>query len=114
MAYEKIATCCYCGTRAALVLAGKKSHELACSSCGAPLHDLKRLPSAKGKTKDKRAVQLEESAQPLSGFLTTLNNEAQLRAMRKKKVKSKGKKRRKGAMSRLFEEAFDVIEDIFD
>ena len=40
----KIATCCYCGTRAALVLSGKTRHELACSSCGAPLHELKKLP----------------------------------------------------------------------
>jgi len=41
---NKIVTCCYCGTRAALVLTGKTRHELACSSCGAPLHDLKMLP----------------------------------------------------------------------
>ena len=33
----KIATCCYCGTRAALVLTGKHRHELSCSGCGAPL-----------------------------------------------------------------------------
>jgi hypothetical protein len=32
----KIATCCYFGTRAALVL-DRARHELACSSCGAPL-----------------------------------------------------------------------------
>ena len=42
----KIATCCYCGTRAALVLTGRDRHELACSSCGAPLHDLKMLKAA--------------------------------------------------------------------
>ena len=44
MVAQKIATCCYCGTKAALVLRGKDSHELSCGSCGAPLHDLKRLP----------------------------------------------------------------------
>ena len=43
MVAQKIATCCYCGTKAALVLRGKDSHELSCGSCGAPLHDLKRL-----------------------------------------------------------------------
>ena len=32
----KVATCCYCGTKAALVLRGEKRHELTCSSCGAP------------------------------------------------------------------------------
>ena len=44
MPARKIATCCYCGTRAVLVLRGKERHELSCSSCGAPLHDLKMLP----------------------------------------------------------------------
>ena len=41
----KIATCCYCGTRAVLALAGRRRHELACPSCGAPLAHLKRLRS---------------------------------------------------------------------
>ena len=40
----KIATCCYCGTRAALVLRGEGRHELSCASCGAPLHLMKNLP----------------------------------------------------------------------
>ena len=40
---SKIATCCYCGSRAALVLKGKVRHELACSNCGAPLHEMKML-----------------------------------------------------------------------
>ena len=44
MVAQKIATCFYCGTKAALVLRGKVIHELSCGSCGAPLHDLKRLP----------------------------------------------------------------------
>jgi len=44
MVAQKIATCCYCGMKAALVLRGKDSHELSCGSCGAPLYDLKRLP----------------------------------------------------------------------
>ena len=43
----KIATCTYCGTRAALVLKGNTRHELACQACGAPLHDLKRLPEGR-------------------------------------------------------------------
>lgn len=44
MVAQKIATCCYCGTKAALVLREKDSHELSCGSCSVPLHDLKRLP----------------------------------------------------------------------
>jgi hypothetical protein len=43
MPATKIATCTYCGTRAALVLTGETRHELACQACGAPLHDLKKL-----------------------------------------------------------------------
>jgi len=39
----KIATCSYCGTRAALVLTGGGRHELSCASCGAPLHQMKAL-----------------------------------------------------------------------
>ena len=50
----KIATCCYCGTRAALVLTGKHRHELSCSGCGAPLHDLKMLP--KDRTGDREIL----------------------------------------------------------
>jgi hypothetical protein len=44
MGATKIATCCYCGTKAALVLRGKDRHELTCGKCGAPLHALKMLP----------------------------------------------------------------------
>ena len=44
MAVTKVGTCCYCGTKAALVLRGKDRHELSCATCGAPLHALKVLP----------------------------------------------------------------------
>ena len=55
MVAQKIATCSYCGTKAALVLRGKDSHELSCGSRGAPLHDLKRLPvEQRAKTSKKR------------------------------------------------------------
>lgn len=40
---QKIATCSYCGTRAALMLAGREQHALACAQCGAPLRDFKAL-----------------------------------------------------------------------
>ena len=44
----RIATCCYCGTRAALVLKDLPGgrHELGCAACGAPLHEMKSIPSA--------------------------------------------------------------------
>ncbi|WP_170477292.1 hypothetical protein [Ruegeria conchae] len=86
---HKIATCCYCGTRAALVLRGKQQHELSCSSCGAPLHNLKMVP--KVKLVD-RPVQKSRPAH-----------------YNKKKAKKK-----KGLFSRVLDEAWDAIEDVFD
>lgn len=50
---QKIATCCYCGTRAALVLGGSQQHQLACGNCGAPLQDLKSLKTGTSKTSGK-------------------------------------------------------------
>ncbi len=99
----KIATCCYCGTRAALVL-GRKRHELACSSCGAPLHELKRLPQEHpGKTELVRPSTVRQAA---SG--------ERHRSQKAPKPRKKKHKRRKGLMRHLIEEAFDVIEDIID
>lgn len=88
----KIATCCYCGTRAALVLKGKQRHELSCSSCGAPLHDLKMVPKRKlCNDKPKR-----DSYKTATAY------------------KSKKKKKKKGIFARVIDEAWDVVEDIFD
>jgi len=89
----KIATCCYCGARAALTLSRRERHELACSNCGAPLHNLKKLPS---KTWYAPAPKSNVSArQPL----------------RKAKKKKKGKARR---FFDFVEDAFDIVEDIWD
>ncbi|MBY6118386.1 hypothetical protein [Mameliella alba] len=110
MPTTKIATCCYCGTRAALRLEGERRHELACSGCGAPLHNLKSLrvdavdpeahrPPRKGKRKrapEVHASRRETWEPPL------------------KKPKKKKKKRRKSPAYKLLSEAFDLIEDIFD
>lgn len=104
----KIATCCYCGTRAALVLAGQHRHELACSSCGAPLHNLKMLRADRVNSQpapDRRHGISHASISPSATW-------AQKTPARP--VKSKPRKRRKGLMSKLFEEAFDVIEDLLD
>lgn len=90
----KIATCCYCGTRAALVLKGDVTrHELSCSACGAPLHELKRL-----KTEEPRP----RAAKP-----------APVTPKPKKASKSKPKKRK--SRTRWFlEEVVDLVEDVFD
>lgn len=92
----KIATCCYCGTRAALVLTGEVRHELACSACGAPLHNLKML-------RKERVGNRERAPRP--DTKTTKPTKAR---------KSKSRKKRKTVFSKLFDEAFDVIKDIFD
>lgn len=98
---SKIATCCYCGTRAALVLRGDTRHELACSSCGAPLHDLKSMPLQKQKVakEDHRAHSPKKPK--------TYRDHAYEKPRKKPK-------KRKRLTKKLFEEAFDFIEDIFD
>ncbi|MBP0481275.1 hypothetical protein [Sagittula salina] len=107
MPNTKIATCCYCGTRAALVL-DKRRHELACASCGAPLHDLKNLragavdraahaPVQEGRKGKRRAVH-----SPLDGFDVLLRGQ------------EKGRKKRKRKKKGRWHEVFDLIEDIFD
>lgn len=94
----KIATCCYCGSRTALRLTARKGHELACGSCGAPLHEMKPLKlDPTPETRPKRE---------------NLFAAAAYRAKRKQKPKKQ--KRRKGFLHRALEEVWDEIEDIFD
>ncbi|WP_116599902.1 hypothetical protein [Primorskyibacter marinus] len=103
-ANTKIATCCYCGTRAALELRGDVRHELACTSCGAPLHNLKMLRTdataavkgAQGKTMRRGKPVMAKTDRP------------------SRKPKKARYKKRKGLAQRFVEEAFDVIEDLFD
>ncbi len=91
----KIATCCYCGTRASLVL-DKRRHELACATCGAPLHHLKQMPQQKRKTaKPARATR--------NGPKIPARPERPPRKSRRKRL---GRK--------IFEELWDLAEDIFD
>lgn len=89
---RKVVTCCYCGARAALVLDTGR-HELACSNCGAPLHDLKMIP--KDASGDRELVTAR-------------------RPKPAKSAKKSKKKKRKSRWGELFEEAFDLIEDILD
>ncbi|MFY0623551.1 MAG: hypothetical protein JXQ89_17860 [Pelagimonas sp.] len=100
MTNTTIASCCYCGARTALVLTPDR-HELCCASCGAPLHNMKRLkedaehPSGKVKTK-----KLKKTKAAKVGY--------------GKPSKVKKKKKSKSFTKSLFGEAFDLIEDIFD
>lgn len=100
MPARKIATCCYCGTRAALVI-DKGRHELACASCGAPLHDLKQMPAPAGQI--AKTTPHREAAKPAHPRMV---QEGPKRPNKQKKRKRRGRK--------LFEELWDVVEDIFD
>lgn len=91
----KIATCCYCGTRAALVIE-RARHELSCSSCGAPLREMKSMPCVRGHDTPERS-------QP-----------AKNTAPRPAKAPAKSKKKRKSLKRRILEEVWDAVEDIFD
>ncbi|EAR50839.1 hypothetical protein OG2516_00010 [Oceanicola granulosus HTCC2516] len=95
MGEAKIATCCYCGTRAALVLKGQGRHELACATCGAPLHDMKRL-----------RADVPHPAPPKPG--PPRPKPGGWKGRKVKKIKKKSLKRK------VFGEVFDMIEDLFD
>ena len=97
MSVTKIGTCCYCGTKAALVLRGKDRHELSCASCGAPLHVLKSLPAREVAPQPRMAV----SHRP-----APINHAAPARPGKRKKRKSFKRK--------VWSEVWDALEDIFD
>jgi hypothetical protein len=96
----KIATCCFCGSKAALTLAEGR-HELACAQCGAPLHDLKQLPVPKTETALRAQPRLREFA-PTG------------KKGKPAKLKVKKPKRRKSWLRSVGDELFDVVEDLFD
>jgi len=98
----KIATCSYCGRRRALKLTARGGHELACGSCGAPLHEMKWLkppePGQHKKRSPPRPAPHGAPVQPVEG------------GPRRRKPE----KRRKPLWKRALEEVFDEIEDLFD
>ncbi len=101
---SKIATCCYCGSRTALSLKGKVQHELACSNCGAPLHELKHMPVSKPHDGPVKHSTVKPSRirnkpdDPIKGY----------------KWDKKKKKKKRSKASWLFEKVWDELEDIFD
>ncbi|WP_120500682.1 hypothetical protein [Roseovarius sp. EL26] len=99
---QKIATCCYCGTRAALVL-NKVRHELSCANCGAPLHEIKSIPSRKLQTQPVRHERPKKSKK----------HERPGRSYEKYPPKRYAKKR-KSLGRKVLSELWDVVEDIFD
>ena len=102
---RKIATCCYCGTRAVLVL-NRARHELACSACGAPLHEMKAMPVPQGAAK----AAPRQSPAPEPRYRPEKFRIAEHRAPSRK-----GKRKKRKSLTRyLVEELWDVVEDIFD
>ena len=116
----KSATCNYCGTRAALILTGSKRHELACSSCGAPLHDLKMMPLANEVASAAHTIKPKARSRSKTRIIEVpVYVEQERRAYRdryvcKPKKKKAYKKKRKGWAARALDEVWDVVEDIFD
>lgn len=101
---EKIATCCYCGTRTALSLKGKVQHELACGNCGAPLHDLKQMPVSVARNPSAKHATVKPSrirVKPDDPFKGS-------------KWDKRTKKKKRRIFKGLFEEIWDELEDIFD
>jgi hypothetical protein len=75
-------------------------HTLTCGACGAPLQRMKLLPLASAP------VQPAISHQPRA---------PKLRKLPRAEVKPiKSRKKRKSLFRRFAEEAFDLVEDIFD
>lgn len=104
---QKIATCCYCGSRAALVLSGKVRHELACSNCGAPLHELKMLRTdARGDRELVQPSPIRLSRKPSKGHRAPKS--------KYKKGKKSLKRRFKNSFWDIAEEVFEEVFDIFD
>ncbi|SLN61691.1 hypothetical protein ROA7450_03206 [Roseovarius albus] len=99
---QKIATCCYCGTRATLVL-DKSLHELSCANCGAPLHEFKAIPIHKLQPRDRAYEKSKSRKKP----------DCKRRSYEKNPTKRYAKKR-KSLGRKVLSELWDVAEDIFD
>lgn len=109
MAYPtKIATCCYCASRTVLTL-DQWRHELTCTSCGAPLRQLKQMPKQSPQPRaavSHQPVPSQAREKPTKSWGSDTG--------KPKKYKEKKRKPRKSWLRHLAEEAFDVVEDIFD
>lgn len=104
--YKKIATCCYCGTRAALSLKGKERHELACSTCGAPLHEMKMLRTD--------VVERSRAPRPMPPQSFHAPRPEKARTSRRNKRVKKGRSLAQRFMSEVWDEVEDFFDDIFD
>ncbi|HEY9037785.1 MAG TPA: hypothetical protein VIN05_02430 [Roseovarius sp.] len=117
---QKIATCCYCGTRAALVLRGEGRHELSCAACGAPLHHMKAIPQPRSDTATRTAVAGQGARRRAPAKPMPVKKVEKVRSRRAAPDYDDDRRapRRRRSRGRLlrkaFEEIWDVVEDIFD
>jgi hypothetical protein len=118
MHQTKIATCSYCGRRQTLRPLAREGHELACSACGAPLHEMKWLkaPEAEAtnsgnKSRKRSAKRRPPHPAPVPGGAWGEGRLPEWQGVARRRKKSR---KRKSLWGEIFEEAFDVIEDIFD
>ena len=107
MAATKIATCCYCGTKAALVLRGKDRHELSCRNCGAPLRALKMLP-----IRSERAT--APAATPARPKPRSHAEKYPAHMVSRPKKRSKTKSFGRKMLTGLWDVLEDVVDDVFD
>ena len=108
----KIATCSYYGRRQTLQPTARGGHELACGACGAPLHEMKWLKPPQPDRPVKRSPRAPAphgGPLPRDGWQGGPEWHGHADPRSRKKVK-----RRKPLWKKAMEEAFDLIEDIFD
>ncbi|MCQ0092551.1 hypothetical protein [Roseovarius sp. M141] len=115
---HKIATCCYCGTRAALVLRGEGRHELSCAACGAPLHEMKAIPQPRGDSAVRKPSGGQGARRRTAPKPMPTKPKAQARRAAPEYDESRRAPRRRKPgrrlLSKALEEIWDVVEDIFD
>lgn len=91
-----------------MLVLDKARHELACSACGAPLHDMKMMPHAKAASIAAPAATVSRPRERVKSRSPSGYDD------RKKRYKKDKKRKRKPLTRKLFEELWDVVEDIFD
>ncbi|MEL6434151.1 MAG: hypothetical protein AAFQ28_10170 [Pseudomonadota bacterium] len=106
---KKIAMCSYCSTRSVLVF-DEGVHELTCSACGAPLKKMKFMPQqAEKEYKKPRKVK----SQPDRKYRRSQSDRYDC-SSHERWQKSKHKRRGKRFARKVFEEIWDILEDVFD
>jgi hypothetical protein len=116
---HKIATCCYCGTRAALVLRGEGRHELSCAACGAPLHEMKAIrrpdrDSAPRPSHSKQGMTRRGAAKPMPSRPEPSPPRRSAPDHGDRHYDTRRRKPRKPLLRKALEEIWDAVEDIFD